>query len=73
MAFPIPVTALYGTLNILFTTLLGINVSRTRGKFKAFLGDTPNPELLRTIRAHGNNTEWMPADILSQILQTEPA
>jgi len=57
----VPITLLYGSITTLILGVLGINVSRARGNKKANLGDTPDPDLLRVIRAHGNCAEWAPA------------
>lgn len=56
----IPVTLLYGSLSALLVGALGLNVSRVRGVKKCFVGDAPDAELTRVIRAHGNATEWVP-------------
>jgi uncharacterized protein len=64
MTHAIPVTLLYGSLTALLVAALGANVSRLRGAKKSFIGDTPDSELQRTIRAHGNATEWAPLMIV---------
>jgi uncharacterized membrane protein YecN with MAPEG domain len=66
----VPVTALYGALNVLLTLGLGVNVSRLRGKFKQPRGDGGHDELARAARAHGNNAEHMPM-ILILLLAAE--
>lgn len=65
---PIPFTLLYGGANAFLTALLGFNVSRMRGRDKVFLGDAPSAEMNRAIRAHGNNTEWVPLAIVLLLL-----
>lgn len=56
----VPVTALYGAVNVLLTLALGMNVSRLRGKYKQPSGDGGHAELAVAIRAHGNNAEHVP-------------
>ncbi len=68
MAFPIPVTLMYGGACGLLVTGLGAYVSASRGKFKSFIGDAPPPELQRIIRAHGNASEWVPLGVLLLLL-----
>ena len=68
MPLPIPVTLLYGSLAALLVGALGANVSRIRGVKKSFVGDLPDAELNRHIRAHGNATEWTPLLILLLLL-----
>ena len=58
----LPVTVLYGTLNVLLTAALALNVSRLRIRHQAFVGQIPEP-LLRPVRAHGNNAEWLPVTV----------
>ena len=63
-AVPVPVTLLYGGLNALLITLLGMNVSRWRGA-RGVGVETPVPvEMLRPLRAHGNAIEWAPIGLL---------
>jgi uncharacterized membrane protein YecN with MAPEG domain len=57
-------TLLYGGLNALLVTLLGINVSLVRLRDKIRVGaELPKP-LLRKVRAHGNAAEWVPLGIV---------
>ena len=65
---PIPVTLLYGALNVLLTTALGLNVSLGRVSEKTGLGQAPSDGLLRRVRAHGNNAEWVPLGLLMLLL-----
>jgi uncharacterized protein len=59
----IPVTLLYGGLNGLVVTLLGVNVSRMRGTAVGI--DATLPETLRRpVRAHGNAAEWVPIGLV---------
>ncbi len=61
---PVPVTLLYGGLNALLITLLGMNVSRLRGVHRAGVEAHVPAELVRPLRAHGNATEWVPLGLL---------
>jgi uncharacterized membrane protein YecN with MAPEG domain len=57
---PLPaITALYGALACLLLFVLGVSVSRERGKAGVGLGDGGNADLLRAIRAHANAVEWV--------------
>lgn len=58
--FAVPVTALYGALNVLLTVGLSLNVSRVRGKYQVWRGDGGHADLQAAIRAHGNNVEHVP-------------
>lgn len=59
---PVPITALYGALTMLFLTALGGNVSRMRGKLEGRVKD--NPDFRIANRAHGNAAEWVPAFVV---------
>jgi uncharacterized membrane protein YecN with MAPEG domain len=61
---PLPVTILYGTLSILITLCLALNVSLHRLRNRVRVTDAVAPELLRKIRAHGNSAEYLAATIL---------
>jgi uncharacterized membrane protein YecN with MAPEG domain len=63
-AVPVPVTLLYGGLNALLITLLGMNVSWLRGARGVGI-EAPLPqELIRPVRAHGNAIEWVPLGLV---------
>jgi uncharacterized membrane protein YecN with MAPEG domain len=47
--------------------VLALRVSILRTKFKVALGDGGRPELLRAIRAHGNNIEHIPIFLLTSL------
>ncbi len=64
----LPITLLYGSLSFLLLNLLGLNTSRARISRKAYIGDTPDPDLTRVIRAHGNASEWVPGLVLMLLL-----
>jgi uncharacterized membrane protein YecN with MAPEG domain len=58
---PLQITILYGTLNVLITLCLALNVSLHRLRKRTFAGDPVQPELHRKIRAHGNSAEYLAA------------
>jgi uncharacterized protein len=60
----LPVTILYGSLTILVTLLLALNVSMHRLRHRVFIADAVPADLHRKIRAHGNSTEWLAATLL---------
>ncbi len=60
----VPVTLLYGALVAILIGGLGVHVSRLRGKKGIYIGDAPDQELERAIRAHGNATEYAPFQLV---------
>lgn len=58
------IVGFYAALNALVIIWLAVNVGRARSKAKVSLGDGGNPELLRAIRAHGNNIEYTPIALI---------
>ena len=63
MPVPVPVTLLYGGLNALLVTFLGIQVSRARAHDVGVEKPVPK-EIIRTVRAHGNAIEWVPLGLV---------
>jgi uncharacterized membrane protein YecN with MAPEG domain len=64
MPVPVPVTLLYGGLNALLITILGMLVSKARAAADVGV-ETPVPkEMIRTVRAHGNAAEWVPLGLV---------
>ena len=64
MPAPVPVTLLYGGLNALLITILGMLVSKARATAEVGV-ETPVPkEMIRTVRAHGNAVEWVPLGLV---------
>jgi uncharacterized membrane protein YecN with MAPEG domain len=64
MPVPVPVTLLYGGLNALLITILGMLVSKARAAADVGV-ETPVPkEMIRTVRAHGNAVEWVPLGLV---------
>lgn len=62
------VTALYAGLNALIMMALALLVVRHRWRAKAGIGDAGDPGLARAIRAHGNNTEYVPYALVLLLL-----
>jgi uncharacterized membrane protein YecN with MAPEG domain len=60
---PLPATVLYGSLSILVTLLLALNVSLHRMQHHVAAGDAPTDPLHRKIRAHGNSVEYLAVSI----------
>jgi uncharacterized membrane protein YecN with MAPEG domain len=60
----LPVTILYGSLSILVTVVLALNISLHRLRHHVHLTDPVPDALHRKVRAHGNSIEWLPATIL---------
>jgi len=58
------ITLLYGSLVLLLVGGLGARVSMMRGQKKTYIGDTPDNELQRAIRAHGNAVEYAPLQLI---------
>ena len=61
---PIPVTLLYGGLNTLLVTLLGLNLSLRRKASATGPGTPLPPGLVRPARAHANAAEWIPLGLV---------
>ncbi len=56
--------AFYVAINALIMLVLGILVTRARVKTETPLGDGGIPEMAGPLRAHGNNTEYVPMALL---------
>jgi hypothetical protein len=54
----------YAALNALIMLILGMLVTRARVKTQTDIGDAGKPEMAGPLRAHANNTEWVPMAIL---------
>jgi len=61
---PFHVFAFYAALNGLIMLILGVLVVRARVKTKTPIGDGGKPEMAGPLRAHGNNTEYVPMALL---------
>ncbi len=63
--------AFYAAINALLMLVLGILVVRARVKTRTEIGDGGHPAMVGPLRAHANNTEYVPlAIILMMILYT---
>jgi uncharacterized membrane protein YecN with MAPEG domain len=58
------IAALYCALNAIVTLALAINAAVTRGRTKVLLGDGGNESMLRAMRAHANNIEYVPLTLV---------
>jgi len=54
----------YAALNALIMLVLGVLVTRARVKTQTDIGDAGKPEMAGPLRAHGNNTEYVPMALL---------
>ena len=68
MPFVLKMTALYVVLNAAIMVALAANVIRTRYRTQTRFGDGGNPEMMRALRAHGNNTEYVPIALILLVL-----
>ena len=65
---PFPMLALYAATNALIMLVLGILVVRARAKTRTEIGDGGNPSMMAAIRAHANNTEYVPLALLLMLI-----
>jgi uncharacterized membrane protein YecN with MAPEG domain len=61
----LPVTILYGSLAVLITLALALNVSLYRMVHRTFTTRSAPDELQIRIRAHGNAAEWLAPNVLA--------
>ncbi len=64
----VPITALFGSALAIVNVALAANVSRVRSKTNLFLGTGGSPELLRAVRRHGNNAEYVALALVMMML-----
>ena len=64
MHTPLQIAAVYIALNAIVTLALAFNAVRARGRTKVLLGDGGNEAMLRAMRAHSNNVEYVPLTLL---------
>jgi uncharacterized membrane protein YecN with MAPEG domain len=64
MHTPLQIAAFYIALNAIVTLALAINAAMTRGRTKVLLGDGGNETMLRAMRAHANNVEYVPLTLV---------
>lgn len=67
--------AIYAGANILILLILAVLVVAGRRKHKIRLGDAGNEDFIRSVRAHGNAAEYIPAGLVGILLLAllEPA
>jgi uncharacterized protein len=68
MPFVLKMTALYMVLNAAIMLALAINVIRMRYRTRTRFGDGGNRDMMRAIRAHANNSEYVPVALILLIL-----
>lgn len=61
---PFQMVAFYAAINALLMIVLGMLVVRARVKTRTEIGDGADPVLLGPLRAHANNTEYVPLAIV---------
>jgi hypothetical protein len=61
---PLSMVAVYVAINALIMLVLGMLVVRARVKTRTEIGDGADPALLGPLRAHANNTEYVPMALL---------
>jgi len=61
---PFQMVAFYAAINALLMLVLGMLVVRARVRTRTEIGDAADTALLGPLRAHGNNTEYVPMAIL---------
>jgi uncharacterized membrane protein YecN with MAPEG domain len=61
---PFQMVAFYAVLNALLMLILGMLVVRARVKTRTEIGDGGNPDMVGPLRAHANNTEYVPMGIV---------
>lgn len=61
---PFHVFALYVAVNALIMLILGVLVVRARVVTQTDIGDGGKPAMAGPLRAHGNNSEWVPMALL---------
>lgn len=64
MPASLKITALYAAPNALLMLALGLNVVRNRFGTRTPILDGGNVRMIRAIRAHGNNTEYVPTVLI---------
>jgi hypothetical protein len=65
---PFPAVALYAAINALIMLALGILVVRARVKTRTEIGPGDDPRMMGAIRAHGNNTEYVPVALMLMLI-----
>jgi uncharacterized membrane protein YecN with MAPEG domain len=68
MPLVLKMTALYIVLNAAIMVALAANVIRMRYRTRTRFGDSGNLQMMRAVRAHGNNTEYVPIALILLLL-----
>lgn len=68
LSLPLPTLAFYAALNALIMLVLGMLVVRARVKTRTEIGDGDNPLMVGPLRAHANNTEYVPMAIILMMI-----
>ena len=68
MPLVLKMTALYIALNAAIMVALAANVIRMRYRTRTRFGDAGKLQMMRAIRAHGNNTEYVPIALILLLL-----
>src|ERR1700704_335705 len=68
MPLVLKMKAIYIVLNTRIMVALAANVIRMRYRTRTRFGDSGNPQMMRAIRAHGNNTEYVPIALILLLL-----
>lgn len=65
---PIAAAGLWAGVNLGLMLLLGLNASRVRILARIPVGTQGNEALERAVRAHGNNVEYVPGNVICLIM-----
>lgn len=65
---PFRMVALYVALNAAIMLVLSLLVVRARLKTQVEIGDGGDPAMMGPLRAHGNNTEYVPVPLLMMLI-----
>jgi uncharacterized membrane protein YecN with MAPEG domain len=68
LLLPFPSVALYAAINAFIMLMLGILVVRARVKTRTEIGPGDDPRMIGAVRAHGNNTEYVPVALLLMLI-----
>lgn len=60
----ISISAIYIGVNLVIATVLGVLVTKSRAKYRVDILDGGNDDVIKAMRAHGNNAEYTPFALL---------
>jgi hypothetical protein len=63
-SYTFQIFGLYAAINALIMLILGLLVTRARVRTQTNIGDGGKPEMAAPLRAHANNTEYVPMALL---------